>query len=147
MWKLKIKPAFTLIEVICSIAIFSLLFTSALTIELNAIRLRRYNCKLYQHSILMETVKNNLIGNSSYDELKSLYNNNKFYINKEFLSNNKLKALKIVDVTSEALASNELYVKLNITDGAVIKVNIEFHGYINNKENIINTAIYKGNYQ
>lgn len=146
MWKLKIKPAFTLVEVMCSVAIFSLLFITALTIELNTIRLKKYNTQLYEYSVLMETVKNNFLGNLSYNELKVLYNDNRLYINKEFLSKNKLKAEKLVDVASTTMTSNELCVKLNITDGRVIKVDIKLCVNINGKDKVFNTTIYKGNY-
>ena len=146
MWKLKIKPAFTLVEVMCSVSIFSLLFLTALTIELNAIRLKKHNNQLYEHCILMETVKSNVMGNVSYNELRNLHINNKIYINKEFLTSDKLKAYRIIEIASDDLTSNEIYVKLNITDGIVVKVDIELYGKFNNKEKLISTTIYKGNY-
>jgi len=147
MWKFRTKPAFTLVEVMCSVGIFSLIFITSLTIQLNAIKLNRYSKNTYEASVLLEALKSNLIGNSTYDELKSLKAKNKVYLNKEYLNLNKLKAYKIYDAASESIVNSEDYVKLNLTEGTVIEVEIELHRKINNIEEVLRCKVYKGNYQ
>jgi len=147
MWKFKTKSAFTLVEVMCSIGIFSLLFITALTIELNAIKIRKYNKDICETSILIEALKNNIIGNTTYNELKSLKESNKIYINKEFLKLSKLKVYKVYDATSVSIDNSEEYVKLNLAEGTVIEVEIELHTKNNNIEEVTKCKVYKGNYQ
>ena len=59
--RILVKKGFTLIEVLCSITVFSILFMTAISIQLNSFKVKKYNKDLYNSILIMEYVKNNII--------------------------------------------------------------------------------------
>ena len=160
MWKLKYKNGNSLIEVMASLAIFSILFFTAMSIELSSIKLKQYNKITNKYTEILECVKCKLIFNTTYSEIKNLChqsfdseNNvligseNKAFINSENLEFEKIKCRRIQDIFSENQGSGKDFIKLIITEvDSVIRIVIELHYGYNNKESIIRSEFCKGNY-
>jgi len=147
MWKLKAKPGNSLIEVMASLSIFSILFFAAMSIELSSIKIKQYNKVTNKYTEILEGIKCKLIFNTTYEEIKLLGNENKVFIVNENLEFEKIKDLEIQNLFSHDRVNGNNFIKLIITnENSVIKILVELHYLYNNKDNIIKSEFYKGNY-
>lgn len=148
MLKLKVRKGFTLVEIMCSISIFSMLFLTATVIELNSIVLKRYSYDLNKYVSIMEEIKNLTIYNTNYSDIASLCNNNVniFYIDKSKIDINTLKSLSLAQIMTTGVQINEPYIEVTITKNDVLELHIKMNTKILNKEQIFECDFYKGNY-
>ena len=144
---LKKKKGFTLIEVLCAITLFSTLFITCLRIELDALTLEKYNKSMKKYLIGMEYIKNNMIYNFTYNDLKNLKDQRKYYclINTEELDNFKGENFK--KLFSKSKPENEPYIVMNIDGDKVYKISLKLYVKILNKERIMKCEFYKGKYK
>lgn len=147
MWKLNIKKGFTLIEVLCSITVFFMLFMAALTIQLNTLKLKRCNEKMTNYISIMESIKNNIIYNINYDELLNIKLKNKCYINISNLKSDSIKNKELLSLFSEDSSHKEDYMMMEVEEGKVLKVNLKLYGKFYDKIKVMECEFYKGNYK
>lgn len=145
--RISVKAGFTLIEVLCSITILSILFMTAISIQLNSVKVRKYNKDLYNSILIMEHIKNNIIYNCSYDEIVYLNNMNKRYINCSNLNFYSIKENNLLDLFSEAVPDKEPYIVLTVSQGEVLKVNLRFYKNTYGRIKVQECEFYKGNYK
>lgn len=145
--KISVKRGFTLIEVLCSITVLSILFMTALSIQLNSVKIKKYNKDLYNSILIMEHIKNDIIYNCSYDEIVYLNNMNKRYISCSGLNFYSIKGNNLLDLVSEAVPDKEPYIVLSISEGEVLKVNLQFYKNIYGRIKVQECEFYKGNYK
>lgn len=133
MLKLKSKKGFTLIEALCSVCLFSILLLFAVEIKINEIKLNKINYENIKYTYFLETVKNELVSNTSTEEICNLQSSGKLYISRKDIENDS----SIIDVNSIFSAENDLnefpYVILHLEkkDGilmATLSMYVEFHG-------------------
>lgn len=141
------NKGFTLIEVLCSITIFSILFMTVLSMQLNSIKVKKYSKEIYSYTAFMEEVKNSLSLNCSYDELEKLYFKNKIYISKENIVVGRFKEKGIEELFEQDVPKEMPYLVMNVEDGKVLKVNLKLHAKLLGKEKIMECEFYKGAYK
>lgn len=147
MLKLKAKHGNSLIEVMAGLSIFSILFFTAMSIELSSIKLKQYNKMTNKYNEILEGIKCKLIYNTTYEQIQSLSNANKLVIPMENLEFEKIKFLENENLFSTNGENGKDFIKLIITNQySVINIVIELHYLYNNKDNIIKSEFCKGNY-
>lgn len=147
MWKLKNK-GFTIIETICALAVFSVLFYSAMYLEINTLRLKRQNKEIDSYIQILNIIETNFIYNTSYEEMKNLYENkNCLYINKQNLNIDNLKNnFKLNTLLSLDMPNQNPYIKVSMERGEaeVLKVKLELKSSGNSFN--IEDEFFKGDY-
>jgi prepilin-type N-terminal cleavage/methylation domain-containing protein len=151
MWELDMlksnkKKGFSLIEQLCAISILSILSICVITIQLNNVRLKEYNKQVLLYCNVLEALKQEIIYNYSYADVRQIYYLNKRYITKDKLTINNLKSNDLSQIFSEGSDMENTYLLLNVVDGEVLKIQIELHLKLNYKEEIIDCEFNKGNY-
>lgn len=147
--KLKVKKGFTLIEVICSITVFSILFITATSIKLNSIALKKYNNEINKDISFIEGFKNLVIYNTKYSDIVKLCNDNScnvFYIEKNKIDISEIKNNSFEQIVTSSYTNEKPYVELTINRGDVLKLHIKMDTKILNKDQIFEYDFYKGNY-
>ncbi|MCM8711028.1 type II secretion system GspH family protein [Clostridium sp. SYSU_GA19001] len=146
MLKSNKKSGFTIIEVLCALSIFSILFNCIMCIQLNNMKLKKYNKELSSFLYVLEAVKKEIIFNSTYSSIKNLNNNGRKYIRKDKLTIDNIKTLKLEEIFDVDKENDDSYLVMKITDGEVLKIELELYVKINNREEKIKCEFYKGNY-
>ena len=147
MQKFSKKSGLTLIEILCAlniITIFSLFFIS---LQLNNIRLKRYNSDKMLYLQVMQHVKEELYNNLTYEEIRTLKTENKKYVDYEKLSLDIIKNNDIKVLFSSSLThTNKTYLIIEIDVGTALRIDEILHFKYSNKEDIITSTFFKGNY-
>lgn len=146
MQRLNKKKGFSVVEVLCAISVMSILSLFIINIQLNNLRLRNYSKEKVKYIAVLEAVKQEILYNSTYEELIVQNNQHKNYIDKDKLSLSSLKTLNLDQIFSESCNINNTYIKLNLTTGEVISLELELHLKFNQSEEIIKTSFSKGDY-
>ncbi|MCJ7689247.1 MAG: prepilin-type N-terminal cleavage/methylation domain-containing protein, partial [Clostridiaceae bacterium] len=72
MLKSMSKKGFTLVEVICSLSIFSIIFISVMSFDITSSKMKK-TIKITNNNVFkMETLKNNIIYSMTFEELERL---------------------------------------------------------------------------
>lgn len=146
MLKLNNNKGSSIIEVLCSLSVFMIIFSFAFTILEKCIELNEYNFELYKYSSELETVKNNLQYNSGYDEIMGLETSDRYYISEDNLNIDKFKNSNICDLFTSDLPSHKPYVSIDIINGRVLTINLKLYFKISDKEERLECQTYKGDY-
>lgn len=147
MYKLNKKKGFNLIEVICSITLFSILFMITLTIGVKVLNIKKYNKEINNYTLVMEEIKNRMIYNSTYNEIERLNLEHKYYISKEDINLDKLRQKDLIDIFIESKPFQEPYLVISIEEGYILKLNLKLYAKVNNNINIMECEFYKGKYK
>jgi prepilin-type N-terminal cleavage/methylation domain len=147
MCKSNKKNGFNLIEVMCSVTLFSILFMITLTIGVKVLKIKKYNKEINNYSLAMEEIKNRMIYNSTYNELQQLKLENRYYISEENINFDKLRQKDLIDMFIETKPLQESYLVISIEEGMVLKVNLKLYAKVNNDINIMECEFYKGEYK
>jgi len=111
------KKGFTMVEVLCSMAVFSIIFLCMMSYESASLNIKKDIKTLNDNVLIMDTLKKNIIYSMSFEELEQLLENNKFYINKENMTFDKIKIASVGQFSDQILGANS-YIKLSyIKDG------------------------------
>ncbi|WP_411679216.1 prepilin-type N-terminal cleavage/methylation domain-containing protein [Clostridium thailandense] len=145
-WNLSIKKGYSLIEVMCSITIFSTLFITVLSIQINNLKIKSINNEIYNYSVFLEAAKNNIMYNCSYDEIQKLDFEKKYYISKENLQIDKIKDKGIQNLFVTEKPLDGAYLVINIEEGKVMKLNLKLYEKIRKGTKVIECEFYKGKY-
>jgi prepilin-type N-terminal cleavage/methylation domain len=147
MYKLNKRKGFTLIEVLCSITLFSVLFMITLTMELKVLKVEKYNKQINNYSSIMEQIKNTMIYNSTYDEIEKLNLEHKYYMSEENIDFDKLEEKGVINMFVETKPLKNPYLVISIEDGNVLKVNLKLYANIINNTKVMECEFYKGKYK
>jgi len=112
MSKLISKKGFTLVEVLCSLGIFSIIFLCMMSYEIASLNMKKNIKTINDNVLIMETLKNNILYSMTFEELEQLIANKKIYINKENMTFDKIK-IAVIDVFSEQASGEKPYIKLS----------------------------------
>lgn len=146
MQKSNKNKGFSLIEQLCAISILSIFTICIITIQLNNIRLKEYNKQIFLYSNVLEALKEEILCNYSYDNVKGTYNSNKKYVSKDMLTINKIRSNDLNNIFSDNTDTSKTYLLLSLIDGEVLKIHMELHVKLNYKEEILVCEFKKGNY-
>ena len=115
MLKLISKKGFTLVEVLCSLAVFSIIFICMMSYEVSSINIKRNIKTINDNVLIMEAFKNNIIYSMTFEELELLQRDNRTYINKENMTFNKSNTA-LIDVFSKQVDIEKPYMKLSFVE-------------------------------
>lgn len=146
MLKSKTKKGFTLIEVMVGIAIFSILFSATMTLQLGYMRLKLHNEKMNNYRFYIETVRNRMLYDISYNKICELRNSSKIYINKNHINLESLRNEDIMSIFDPSVESEKLYIKADIEGGEVLKIELKLNTLVLGKMEAITCEFYKGAY-
>lgn len=147
LWNLNIKKGYSLIEVICSITLFSTLFLAILSIQVNNLKIKKVSNQIYNYTVFMEAAKNNIIYNCSYEDIERLNFEKRYYISKENLQVDKIKEKGVENLFTADRPLKDSYLMLNIEEGKVVKLNLKLYEKIRNDTKIMECEFYKGKYK
>lgn len=148
MLKLRSEKGFTLVEVICSLSIFSIMFISMMSYEITSIKMQKTIKNTNNNVFIMETLKNNIIYSMTFEELKGLQNNNRFFINNENMDILKIQS-GVVNVFSAQSVNDDTYMKLSFMeyDLGVYSLRLSLYNDKQNDTPALQCNFYKGNYK
>ena len=96
----------------------------------------------------MEAIKNNIIYSMTFEELEQLKTKNKFYVNKENMTFDKIKT-KLIDVFSDKEPAANPYIKLIISEPDLKVYNLNLALYSGKPNNTVELQcnFYKGDHK
>jgi prepilin-type N-terminal cleavage/methylation domain-containing protein len=145
MLKSKTK-AFTIIEVLCSISIFSLLFLFLVSMELGKLKIAKYNEKLRDNIYIIEILKNRILVNEDFNTLNSLNKDTLYYIENADMKGEVIKTINFNNLSMTNSSLQGSYISIKISGNSVLMIELNLHYISFGKENVIKCSFYKGNY-
>lgn len=112
MLKLISKKGFTLVEILCSLGVFSIIFVSMMSYEVTYLNVKRKTSIINDNIFIMEAIKNNIIYNMTFEEIEQLQSENRIFINKENMTFNKCNTA-LMNAFSEQADAEKPYIKLS----------------------------------
>ena len=106
------KKGFTLVEVLCSLGIFSIIFISMISFDAGSLNMKKDIKSINNNVFIMEALKNNILYYMTFEQLEELEANKKFYINKENMTFNKMK-VPVMDVFSDKVTTQNYYMQIS----------------------------------
>lgn len=147
MQKLRTKKGFSLVEVVCSLALFLVLFLCAASIETSVNKLKEKNTNEKKYTDILKLTGDSLNYNVSFSECKALKNMGKLYINKENLDYDLLSSINIEAVLEEEIKSSDVYLKVSIEGINVHKVTLTLYYKESGRIKNLCYEFYKGSYR
>lgn len=154
MFKLKKVKGFSLLEVICSISIFTIIFIYIINLELRDMKLSKYNDNTSKAIEFIEALKSNIVYKYEYEEIKDIFNahsnedlGDKLYINKNNANIEALENRNLTDIISKE-DTGPVFIELSVgnVDENVMEINLKLNMNSSIDCNRIETKIYKGDY-
>lgn len=142
------EKGFTLVEVLCSLGVFSIIFICLMSFDVASLNMKKDIKTINNNVFVMEAVKNNIIYSMTYEELKQLKTSNKFYINSDNMTFDKIKT-NIMEVFSDQDPVANDYIKLSISepDTKVYKLNLALYSGKPNNTVELQCNFYKGDHK
>ncbi|MEK6264639.1 MAG: prepilin-type N-terminal cleavage/methylation domain-containing protein [Clostridium sp.] len=147
MLKLRSDKGFTLVEVICSLGIFSIIFISIMSYDITSSKMK-YSIKNTNDNVfIMETIKNNIIYSMTFEELEVLKRDNMVFINSGNMTILKIKQ-SIMSVFSGEVLTESPYVKLEFLSYELNVYSLRLSLYDESQRSTpsLQCNFYKGNY-
>lgn len=138
------KSGFTLVEVMCSIAVFSIIFISAFTIKLCTKKVKNYNNILTKYTYYCSEIKNDLLVNASRDDIVKLIKSNKKYINLSTINENDFKNENVINLFTDFVNQEDAYAEINAIDDVLQHIFVKVSFSFLDKKIIYNFDFYKG---
>ena len=135
-------------EVLCSLAVFSIIFICMMSYEIASSNMKKDIKTMNNNVLLMESLKNNIIYSMTYKELEQLKTDDKFYINRENMGFDKSKK-NVMDVFSNQQPVSSPYMKLTFSgpDRKVYKLNLSLYSGKPNNILELQCSFYKGDHK
>ena len=141
------KRGYTLVEVLCSLGVFSIIFICMISYEVTSLNMKKSIKDMNYNVLIMETVKNNIIYSMTYEELEELKKDNRIFINKENMTLNKIQRT-VKDVFSKQVYAENPYIELSFLkcEFKVYSLRISLHEGNENHNRELQCNFYKGCY-
>lgn len=148
MSKLSSKKGFTLVEVLCSLGVFSIIFICMMSFDRASLNIKKDNKNINNDVITMEAIKNNIINSMTFKELEQIETNNEIYINKENMNFDKSKT-DIRDIFTTSIPNQMPYIKLSLIKDElnVYKLNLLLHTDKTKDQEDPQCNFYKGDHE
>lgn len=144
MQKLKNKKSgFTIIEVMCALSIFALIFMTTIGIRFSTIKMKAYNDKMEKYIGNINEVKSEILSNSSDEEINSMLNLGEVYISKDNIDTESIRHKKITEIITTSLPYEKPYMKISLSKDNLITVNLELYIDILGKEESLVCKFYQ----
>lgn len=141
------KKGFTLVEVLCSLSVFSIIFICMVSFDVSSLNMKKDIKSNNSNVIIMENLKNNIIYSMSFIELEQLIGENRIFINKENMTIDKIN-LSVMAVFSNYKITQKPYIKLSgLKDELnVYKLTLELQSGGTNDIGELQCNFYKGDH-
>jgi len=106
------KKGFTLVEVLCSLGVFSIIFIFMMSFDVTSMNIRKNIITINNDVAIIETLKNNIIYSMTFAELQQLIAEDRTFISSENMTVNKIQT-KVMDVFSKQVSNAAPYIKLS----------------------------------
>lgn len=159
MFKSNKNKGYSLLEVVYSLSIFFILLSFILSMEIRNLNFKRYDLEISRYGEFLEALKNTLVFNTEYEDIKAIVNtsknldsqnnfNTKLFINNENLNLKSLKNKELTEVFTLEKVTDLPYLEVNIEDkdDGVIKIDLNLIFKNMNQTQKISTSFYKGDY-
>lgn len=146
MWNLKDKKAFIIIEVLCAMSVFIMLLAGALVVSKNAYKLKCEHIKKEKYIEFFQGVKNEIMYNFTYEDLKNLKNKSKLYIQKDEMNWDFHEEKDIKMLFTDVVPKEKPYLEMKINEEEILKVDLILN-YGKMKEDHLKSQFYKGRYK
>lgn len=130
------NKGYMLLEVICSISIFSMIVFLMVPIVNIAVKIENTEKQYGKYSNLLYCIKNEIISNSKNETLENMCDGKVNYIHKEKLNIESIKNNNILDLINQDVPCEKPYGKILIENQEVfkIKIIIQYFDYDNERE-------------
>ena len=142
------KKGFTLVEVLCSLGVFSIIFMCMMSYGVVSLNIKK-DIKITNNNVVMiEDLKNIIIYSMTFTEVKKLIDDEKFYVSKDNIvlcKNN----ITLKNAFSKQKPDSNGYMKLTFlsVDLNVYKLNIALYSEKPSNGLELQCVFYKGNYK
>lgn len=143
---LKRKNGFTMIEVLCSISMFTILFNSALRVQLDAFKIRKYNERIINYTYDIKYIKDNIIYNMSYEDIIDIWKCKRKYIELKNFSEYDDSSYDPTRLFSDKRPSGE-YIEVNVEQGEILKIKLRLDAEVYGIKKSEECEFYKGNFK
>ena len=142
------KKGFTLVEVICSLSIFSIIFICMVSFEASSLNMKRDVKYINNNVLVMETLKNSIIYSMTFIELEQLIKDNKIYITNENMDFDKIKT-DVMDVFTMPIPTQKPYIGLSYLKDNLKVYKLTLSLYTEESSDIgeIQCNFYKGDHE
>ena len=106
------KKGFTLVEVLCSLGVFSIIFICMMSFDVTSLNIKNDIRNINNNVVIMETLKNNIIYSMTFEGLEQLQSSSRVFVNKENMSLSKIQ-MGIMAVFSEKAMTTDNYIQLS----------------------------------
>lgn len=138
---------YSLIEVVCSLALLSLVITVTIFISESSAKIRNMRINEQKYYTCIDILKKQIKYNSEYKYIKELYSSNKRYINQESISLDKLKDDDFLSLFTDEIPDNKPYIEACFeekTEDGVLKIILEVKWKSEKRK--VSCEFYKGDY-
>jgi prepilin-type N-terminal cleavage/methylation domain-containing protein len=142
----KTQRAFTIIETMIAVSVFSILILGALSLEMIRVNLKAYDNIKEKEIYNVELLKNNIINNTSYSELEALLNEGKKYIIKDNITSEYLQK-DIRGLFQNNFNEKESYIEVILNNQLKGHITIKYYYVYGKLNEVLLCDFYKGNYQ
>ncbi|MBW9151881.1 type II secretion system protein [Clostridium estertheticum] len=141
------KKGFTLIEVLCSLGVFSIIFICMMSFDKACINMKKDIKNINNDVIIMEAIKNNIIYSMTFNELEQLKTNKNFFVNKENMNFDKIKT-NVKQVFSDYASTQNPYIELRLIKDELNVYNVKLLLHTGKKDiEELRCNFYKGCYE
>lgn len=142
------KKGFTLVEVLCSLGVFSIIFICMMSFDVSSLKMKKDIKTMNNNVLIMGALKNNIIYSLTFEELEQLKTEKKFYINSENMTFDKIK-IPLMDVFTDKAYNNSPYMELrfSVPELKVYKLNLSLYCYKPSKTLELQCNFYKGDHK
>lgn len=145
---MKKNYGFGIVEVICSLFIFSLVFLSVFKLQMHIKNLQIRDKKVDNYYVYLSGVKDSILKNCSYDDIKALNNKKKLVIPSKYINCDCLCKNQLVDLF-KIQHTNYPYLVMKVQNFEkynVLKIKLSLFFKLKNRKQDITTEFIKGNY-
>ncbi|WMJ81390.1 hypothetical protein RBU49_03790 [Clostridium sp. MB40-C1] len=140
------KKGIGIIEILCSMAVLLILCNFAFSTKIHVLKLNKCNKKLNQYVGFLDSLKEDMYFNYSFEEIQNLRNCKNFMINKENINTQSIKD-KGINIFEKESSNEKPYLVMNIEDdNEVLKIELMLYVDINNKSKTLKSICFKGEY-
>lgn len=137
------KSGFTIIEVMCALSIFTLIFMTVISIRFSTVKMKVYNDRMEKYIGNINEVKNEILSNNSDEEINSMLKLGSVYIGKENIDTEKIRNKKITDIITTSSTYEKPYMKISLSKEKLTAINLELYIDMFGKEENIVCKFYK----
>jgi prepilin-type N-terminal cleavage/methylation domain-containing protein len=147
MWKFNNRKGFALIEVLCSLVLISLLINSVLFVLTNSIKVHEENMSRRKYISFIDALSKEIEWNWNYEDITDIKNKQSFYIDKSHMDLEVLRSNIPEKIFTCILPLEQPYIKVSISDGNILTVNINLYYKAFGEQKNININCYKGRFR